>query len=179
MTPSDSCPSRGRVMSSPTASPSPRVREEQRPDRSLRFRTVLSASAVSNHPGKLATSQAFVVRRRDAGFTTSGGLTASDLRNEAESSSLSLRLTPSVPQAPRAGSPRRTLSSLHGSRTFPMVGTFQPTKAAKLGLAHRRRERFHATAHWEEGSAKDKDREPEKKDAGQHLFLVIGDRRSL
>ncbi len=72
-----------------------------------------------------------------AGFVQSGGLTASTLCNEAEASSISLRLTGS----PHRASPWGLLLSvpgwLHVGHLFDMLITFQIKREARLGLAHR------------------------------------------
>ncbi len=59
------------------------------------------------------------------------------LRNEAESGSLTLRLTPSPHRASTAGSPRQPPARLHGQQAITMVSTFQLTRSARLSLAHR------------------------------------------
>jgi len=60
------------------------------------------------------------------------------LCNEAESGSLTLRLTPSPHRASTAGSPRQPPARLHGQQAITMVNTFQQTRSARLSLAHRR-----------------------------------------
>ena len=59
------------------------------------------------------------------------------LCNEAESGSLTLRLTPSPHRASTAGSPRQPPARLHGQQAITMVNTFQQTRSARLTLAHR------------------------------------------
>ena len=54
-----------------------RARDLQHFARSLRFLSVLSVPAVSNHPGKFVTSRLSAFRRHNAGFTLFGGLTTS------------------------------------------------------------------------------------------------------
>ncbi len=59
------------------------------------------------------------------------------LCNEAESGSLTLRLTPSPHRASTAGSPRQPPAWLHGQQAITMICTFQQTRSARLSLAHR------------------------------------------
>ena len=61
----------------------------------------------------------------------------SQLRHEAESGSLTLRLTPSPHGASTAGSPRHPPDRLHGERAITKVSTFQLTRSTRLNLAHR------------------------------------------
>ena len=72
-----------------------------------------------------------------AGFVQSGRLAAPTLCNEAESSSIALRLAGS----PHRASPWGLLLSapvwLHVGHLFDMLITFQINKEASLGLAHR------------------------------------------
>ena len=72
-----------------------------------------------------------------AGFVQSGRLAAPTLCNEAESSSIALRLAGS----PRRASPWGLLLStpgwLHVGHLFDMLITFQINREASLGLAHR------------------------------------------
>ncbi|MCX6877142.1 MAG: hypothetical protein NTW21_25530, partial [Verrucomicrobia bacterium] len=72
-----------------------------------------------------------------AGFVQSGRLAAPTLCNEAESSSLALRLAGS----PHRASPWGLLLSapdwLHVGHLFDMLITFQINREASLGLAHR------------------------------------------
>ena len=65
----------------------------------------------------------------------------SQLRHEAESGSLTLRLTPSPHRASTAGSPRQPPAWLHGQQAITMICTFQQTRSARLSLAHRRHRR--------------------------------------
>ena len=60
----------------------------------------------------------------------------SQQRNEAESGSLALRLTPSSHGASAAGSPRHPPDRLHGERAITMISSFQLTRPARLCLAH-------------------------------------------
>ena len=59
------------------------------------------------------------------------------LCHEAESGSLTLRLTPSPHGASTAGSPRQPPAWLHGQQAITMISTFQQTRSARLSLAHR------------------------------------------
>jgi hypothetical protein len=72
-----------------------------------------------------------------AGFVQSGKLAAPTLCNEAESSSIALRLAGS----PHRASPWGLLLSapvwLHVGHLFDMLTTFQIDREASLGLAHR------------------------------------------
>jgi hypothetical protein len=72
-----------------------------------------------------------------AGFIQSGRLAAPTLCNEAESSSIALRLAGS----PHRASPWGLLLSapvwLHVGHLFDMLITFQINREASLGLAHR------------------------------------------
>jgi hypothetical protein len=72
-----------------------------------------------------------------AGFILSGRLAAPTLCNEAESSSIALRLAGS----PHRASPWGLLLSapvwLHVGHLFDMLITFQINREASLGLAHR------------------------------------------
>jgi hypothetical protein len=72
-----------------------------------------------------------------AGFVQSGRLAAPTLCNEAESSSIALRLAGS----PHRASPWGLLLSapvwLHVGHLFDMLITFQINREASLGLAHR------------------------------------------
>ncbi len=99
MNPSDSHASRPAVMRSRRPLASRRARDVGHWRGSLRFLIDLSASAVPNHPGEFAPLHVLIASRRMTGFTTFGRLATLNLRNEAESSSLALRLMPSVGQA--------------------------------------------------------------------------------
>lgn len=72
-----------------------------------------------------------------AGFVQSGGLTASTLCNEAEASSISLRLTGSPHRASPWGLLLPVPGWLHVGHLFDMMITFQITRKARLGLTHR------------------------------------------
>jgi len=98
--------------------------------------TNLSTPAASNHPGRPGCctrsrlhSRYWLHQIRKAGHLR--------LPNGTESSSLTLRLTPSFPRASTQRSPSAPPSQLHGSRAFAMVSTFQLTRFARLGLTHR------------------------------------------
>jgi len=77
-----------------------------------------------------------------AGFGNSGRLAAPTLCNEAESSSLALRLAGS----PHRASPWGLLLSapvwLHVGHLFDMLITFQIKREVRLGLTHRRTRRL-------------------------------------
>jgi hypothetical protein len=109
-----------------------RARDFDHPWGSLRFLFDLSASAVPNHPGEFVTLRLLVAWRTMTGFTTSGGLATLDWRNEAESGSLALRLTPLLRQASTARSPQPPLSLLHGERAIHMFSTSQLKRSNKL-----------------------------------------------
>ncbi len=59
--------------------------------------------------------------------------------NEAETGSLTLRLTSSPSRAPTTRLPASPPSRLHGERASAMVSTFQLTRSTRLSLAHRRK----------------------------------------
>jgi hypothetical protein len=78
------------------------------------------------------------------GFTLSGRLAAQELSCfEAESSLLSLRLTPSPRRASTQGSPPTPPRRLHVEQAIHMTTSFQVVGMARLGLAHRRTRRRH------------------------------------
>jgi hypothetical protein len=107
---------------------------------SLRFLVYLSTPAVLNHPGGPGRCTCSWLR---------GRCWLHHLRkdghpqqfNEAESGSLTLRLTPLRSEASDAGLPRRLLGQLHGARALTMVSTFQLTRQTRLSLTHRRKQR--------------------------------------
>ena len=109
--PSDSHPSRRAVMHSRSALALNRARDVGRPCGSLRFLIDLSASAVPNDPGESVALRLLVASRTMAGFTFSERLATLGLRNEAESGSLALRLTPSLRQASTPGLPQHAAAS--------------------------------------------------------------------
>ena len=88
-----------------------RARDVDRPRGSLRFLLDLSASAVPNHPGESVSLRLLVASRTVAGFTFFGRLATLDWRNEAESGSLALRLTPLPRQASTPESPPAAAAS--------------------------------------------------------------------
>jgi hypothetical protein len=73
-----------------------------------------------------------------AGFVKSGRLAAPTLCNEAESSSIALRLAGSPHRASPWGLLLSTPVWLHVGHLFDMLITFQINREASLGLAHRR-----------------------------------------
>ena len=72
-----------------------------------------------------------------AGFVQSGRLATPTLCNEAESSSIALRLAGSPRRASSWGLLLSTPSWLHVGHLFDMLITFQINREASLGLAHR------------------------------------------
>jgi hypothetical protein len=72
-----------------------------------------------------------------AGFVQSGRLAAPILCNEAESSSIALRLAGSPHRASPWGLLLSTPVWLHVGHLFDMLITFQINREASLGLAHR------------------------------------------
>lgn len=72
-----------------------------------------------------------------AGFVQSGGLAAPTLCNEAESSSIALRLVGSPLRASPWGLLLSTPDWLHVGHLFDMLITFQINLEVRLGLAHR------------------------------------------
>jgi hypothetical protein len=70
-----------------------------------------------------------------SGFITYGRLAAPTLHNEAESGSLALRLTSSPREASPHGLLRLTLARLPVEWAIDRVGSFQPTRSARLILA--------------------------------------------
>ena len=78
----------------------------------------LSTPAVSNHPGRVRPLHTPVAWLPMLGFITFGSLATLQKRNEAESSSLALRLTSSPPEASSAGLLRQTLVWLHVKRAI-------------------------------------------------------------
>jgi len=71
-----------------------------------------------------------------AGFVQSGRLATPTLCNEAESSSIALRLAGSPRRASSWGLLLSTPSWLHVGHLFDMLITFQINREASLGLAH-------------------------------------------
>jgi hypothetical protein len=71
-----------------------------------------------------------------AGFVQSGRLAVPTLRNEAESSSIALRLAGSPHRASPWGLLLSTPVWLHVGHLFDMLITFQINREASLGLAH-------------------------------------------
>jgi hypothetical protein len=72
-----------------------------------------------------------------AGFIPSGGMAAPTWRNEAESSSLGLRLAGSPHRASPWGLLLSAPAWLHVGHLFDMLFTFQNNREARLGLTHR------------------------------------------
>jgi hypothetical protein len=75
-----------------------------------------------------------------AGFTFLGRMATCNRRNEAESGSLALRLTCSLPGASPAGLLQPTSGLLPVERAIDRVTSFQVTRSARLRLAHPRRQ---------------------------------------
>jgi hypothetical protein len=99
--------------------------------------TILSTRAVSNHPGRPSCSLSFGLFC--SRFQTSPireGWPPATLCNEAESSSLALRLASSPREASTAGSPSvLPLRQLHIERAIHMAGSFHPARHGRC-LAH-------------------------------------------
>jgi hypothetical protein len=74
-----------------------------------------------------------------ADFSISGSLVTPTLRNEAESSSLVLRLTGLPRRASAWGLPLSPPTWLHDEHLFVMLITFHINREARLRLTHRRR----------------------------------------
>ena len=132
--PSDSRPSHGLVIYSQAALIAG-LRAVDRPDGSLRFLIALSASAAPFHPGEPDRCSCSLLHGR---WQASPILEVghSQLRNEAETGSLALRLTPLPSEASNCGLLRGPLGQLHGERTTSMVSTFQLTRTIRLRLTH-------------------------------------------
>ena len=136
-TPSDSCTgtkaviySRGRARKALASLPPP-AQVSQVPDGSVDARCPLS-------PRGARPLHVLVASRSVSGFTFSGRLaTPICVTRPKWVHACALRLTSLSSRASHPGSPRRTPSRLHGERAIPMVNTFQLTRPAKLGLAHR------------------------------------------
>ena len=94
---------------------------------SLRFLVHLSTPAVLNHPGGPDRCIRSWLHDR-CWLHPSWRNGHPRLRNEAESGSLALRLTPLLSKASNAELPRRLLGQLHGARAFTIVSTFQLTR---------------------------------------------------
>jgi hypothetical protein len=104
---------------------SPRGRVSQVPDRSVDARR-------PQPPRGTWPLHVLVARRPMTGFTRSGRVGRSHLRNEAETGSLALRLTPSPSKASHHGSLRRTLGRLHAERAIHMSSSFQLNRPNRL-----------------------------------------------
>jgi hypothetical protein len=124
-------------------------------DGSPKFLTNLSLRASFNHPGWPSGYKFPLKSPLVTGFTISGKLAANKLCNEAESSSLALRLATSLSKGSHPSSrlakskppvclPDRVTPNrrpqLHVERTINMAGTLQPARLAKLCLAHQSHE---------------------------------------
>jgi hypothetical protein len=92
-------------------------------------------------PRKVRSVHAPVASRSMAGFRISGRLATFSVCNEADSSSLALRLAGSPREASPDRSLRRTLAWLPVERAINRATSFQVTRTARLGLAHRRPQR--------------------------------------
>jgi hypothetical protein len=139
MNPSDSRTSRATVMHSRRPLAARRARDAGRSCGSLRFPMNLSASAVPNHPGEFVRCTGSLLSRTMAGFTNSGRLATLNLRNEAESGSLSLRLMPSLPRASTAGSPRTAAASATWRTSTYHVQYLSTEKKHRNELTHQSR----------------------------------------
>jgi hypothetical protein len=114
-----------------------------------RFLTDLSTRAALNHPGQTRRVSP-ITFPPITGFTISGRLAVcmvpaiarslprTEVRNEAESGSLALRLTSSPSRASSARLPWRPPRRLHVELAIHMVDTSQSARSAKLCLAHQR-----------------------------------------
>ena len=109
---------------------------------SLRFLIDLSTARRPQPPRGARPLHLLVASRYDAGFT-SGRLATPNLRNEAETGSLALRLTssPSGASAPRITP--CTPGQLHGERAISMSSSFQLTRTIRLRLTHQKDAKTH------------------------------------
>ena len=96
----------------------------------------LCARAVPNHPGKPDDCSRSFLHRRLRASSNLADWPLPLLRNGAESGSLSLRLTRSLPGAPPPGSLRTTSGSLPVVRAIDRATSFQITRSTRLCLAH-------------------------------------------
>ncbi len=100
--------------------------------------TNLSLCAVPNHPEKPSGVLLPLFHHWWQASPSLAGWPSFNLRHEAESGSLSLRLTGSPHEASPSGLLRSTLVRLHVERVIHMVDSFHSTRFASL-LAHQRR----------------------------------------
>ena len=98
----------------------------------------LSARAVPNHPGKSDGCVLPLLSPSVAGFIQIRRTGHFHWRNEAESGSLALRLMRSPYKAsPTRITPRQRLLGYFNERVILKISSFQLTRSARLGLAHR------------------------------------------
>src|SRR6266571_4722641 len=100
--------------------------------------TNLSLCAVPNHPEKPSGVLLPLFHHWWQASPSLAGWPSFNLRHEAESGSLSLRLTGSPHEASPSGLLHSTLVRLHVERVIHMVDSFHSTRFASL-LAHQRR----------------------------------------
>src|ERR1700689_190265 len=104
---------------------------------SLRFLTILSASAVPSHPGEPGRCRRSLLHGRcQASPYLEGLATLKCVTRPYRVHAFALRLTPLPSEASTAGSLRQPLGRLHGERTTTMISTFQLTRTVKLCLTH-------------------------------------------
>jgi len=136
MSPSDSRSSPDAVMGS-RASLTQGPRAKRHSSGSLRFLTILSASAVPSHPGEPGRCRRSLLHGRcQASPYLEGLATLTCVTRPNRVHAFALRLTPLPSEASTAGSLRQPLGRLHGERTTTMVSTFQLTRTVKLRLTH-------------------------------------------
>ncbi len=136
MSPSDSRSSQSAVMGSRTLL-TQGLRAKCHSNGSLRFLTILSASAVPSHPGEPGRCRRSLLHGRcQASPYLEGLATLRCVTRPNRVHAFALRLTPLPSEASTAGSLRQPLGRLHGERTTTMVSTFQLTRTVKLCLTH-------------------------------------------
>ena len=138
MAPSDSCPgpttvihSRRRSQTALT-SPLPPEQVSQVPRQVCRR----PLSPTTPESPAAASARCFAVRCQASPVREGWPLSKKGFTRPNRVHAFALRLTSPPSQASHPGSPRRTLSRIHGERAIPMVSTFQLTRPARLGLAH-------------------------------------------
>jgi hypothetical protein len=98
--------------------------------------TSLSLRAVSSQPGEPVGCVRVSLHRQWQASPSLAGWPLPKKRNEAESSSLSLRLAGSPPRASPWGLLLSAPDWLHVGHSFDMLITFQINREARLGLTH-------------------------------------------
>ena len=139
MAPSDSRPCPATVIYSRRQSLEPHAMESSHTVGSLRFLADLSTPAVPYSPRVAHPLHMLVASRTVSGFTIFWKVDHYHWRNEAETGSLSLRLTSSPSRAPTTRLPAPPPSWLHGERAIAMVSTFQLTRSTRLSLTNQSR----------------------------------------